>query len=94
MKVVLSAIAAVLHALVETRSGRDTSSVMVDTSSGQFHALNNRPQAAMQGGGVQTVGRLAELGVHAVLTGRQGRKLFPFFRLRASTFTPGLGDNS
>ena len=77
MKVAVSATGRGLDALVEPRFGRAPYFVVVDTATGQWEVLENRAGLdAVQGAGIQTAKRIAQLGAQAVITGNVGPKAF------------------
>lgn len=77
MRVLVTASGGSLDAEVDQRFGRAPQFVVVDLESGAVQCVENTQQRnAMQGAGIQSAQRAADLGVQVVITGHCGPKAF------------------
>lgn len=77
MKLAVTSQGRELSSLVDTRFGRAKFFVIVDSQTGQFSAVDNVQNLnAAQGAGIQSGGKVVELGAEAVITGHVGPKAF------------------
>lgn len=72
MKICVSAVAGSLDAQIESRFGRCSFFVIVDSETMKYEAVSNTATSAMSGAGIQAAQIVADKGVHAVLTGNIG----------------------
>jgi predicted Fe-Mo cluster-binding NifX family protein len=72
MKICVSAVAESLDAQIESRFGRCSFFVIIDSETMKYEAVSNTATSAMSGAGIQAAQIVADKGVHAVLTGNIG----------------------
>jgi len=77
VKVVVTSQGADLNSPVDSRFGRARNFIVVDTETGEFHAVDNEQNLnAVQGAGIQAAQQVAAESVEALLTGHCGPKAF------------------
>ena len=77
MKLAVTSQGRELSSPVDTRFGRAKFFVIVDSETGQFSVADNTQNLnAAQGAGIQSGGKVVELGAKAVITGHVGPKAF------------------
>lgn len=72
MKIAISAQGTTLNANVDPRFGRCQYFMIVDTNTGEHHAIANEANASASGAGIKSAGMVVEQGVDAVLSGQVG----------------------
>ncbi|MCD6303962.1 MAG: NifB/NifX family molybdenum-iron cluster-binding protein [Planctomycetes bacterium] len=81
MKVAVTSQGSDIQSPVDMRFGRCKYFVVVDTETGQSTAVDNSVNLnALQGAGIQSGKKIAELGVDAVISGHVGPKAFETLR--------------
>jgi len=77
MKLAVSSQNAHLHSHLDPRFGRARWFILVDTETGAFCSVDNRPSLnAAQGAGIQAGKKVVESGADALITGHVGPKAF------------------
>ncbi|WP_338091243.1 NifB/NifX family molybdenum-iron cluster-binding protein [Pelotomaculum isophthalicicum] len=77
MKIAISAQGQTVESKVDIRFGRCNWFVVVDTDTGDYHAVSNDQNLnAAQGAGIQSAEIVSRQGVEAVITGHCGPKAF------------------
>jgi predicted Fe-Mo cluster-binding NifX family protein len=90
MKLAVSSRGNSLQSPLDPRFGRTRYLVVVDTETGAFSAVDNAVnQNAVQGAGIQSGKRVAELGVEGLITGHVGPKAFSALQAAGVKIYPG-----
>ena len=77
MKIAVSSTGPTLDSAIDARFGRAPMFLVIDTSTGDFEALENTQNLqAAQGAGIQSARLVSETGAEAVITGHCGPKAF------------------
>ena len=77
MKLVITAQGQTLNDPVDLRFGRTKYLILMDTETGTYSIHNNEVNLnPSQGAGIQTAGRISDLGAEAVITGHIGPNAF------------------
>lgn len=77
MKIAVTSRGPELESEVDLRFGRARYFIVLETETGEFHAVDNEQNLnAVQGAGIQAAQQVAAQGVEAVLTGHCGPKAF------------------
>lgn len=77
MKIAITAQGKNMESKADPRFGRTSWFVLVDTETGEYHAVSNEQNLnAGQGAGIQSAENVSRQGVEAVITGNCGPKAF------------------
>ena len=90
MKIAITSQGPDLHSQVDSRFGRASSFIVLDTDTDEFSVHDNTQNVnAAQGAGIQAGQAVADLGVEAVLTGNVGPKAFAALQAANVKVYPG-----